>query len=153
MSPPTVMKLTDDNYAEWTMVMKALLTRRGLWEVVEKPADETRPSGSDNTKAVKAWRRVHQARGFGTRVALRRSFWRMNMANQTMTSWISSVRRAAWRLKAIDAKLDDEDVILVLTNGLSPSYSQLIVNLDSTPPSELTIDYVTARLLNEEARQ
>ncbi|TFK79586.1 hypothetical protein K466DRAFT_505324 [Polyporus arcularius HHB13444] len=52
-----------------------------------------------------------------------------------------------------DAKLDNEDVILVLTNGLPPSYSQLIVNLNSTPPSELTIDYVTARLLNEEAHQ
>ncbi|EJF59477.1 hypothetical protein DICSQDRAFT_65085, partial [Dichomitus squalens LYAD-421 SS1] len=151
MAPPTIAKLADDNYAEWVIGMEALLVRKGLWEVTSAPADETRPSGSDNTKAL---RRVHRARGFGTRVAHRRAFWRLSKRpDQTMTSWIADVRRAAFRLEEIDASISDEDRILVLTNGLPDSYSQLVVNLDSTLPSELTIDYVITRLLNEESRQ
>ncbi|TBU43784.1 hypothetical protein BD309DRAFT_980449 [Dichomitus squalens] len=157
MAPPTIAKLADDNYAEWVIGMEALLVRKGLWEVTSAPADETRPSGSDNTKAVRAWRakiaearaeiilnieptqyahiqsqdvhevwtelrRVHCARGFGTWVAHRRAFWRLSKRpDQTMTSWIADVRRAAFRLEEIDASISDEDRILVLTNGLPNS--------------------------------
>jgi hypothetical protein len=41
----------------------------------------------------------------------------------------------------------------VLTVGLSPSYENFIVTLDSTPPDKFTLDYVIACLMNEEARQ
>ncbi|PIL27166.1 transcription factor [Ganoderma sinense ZZ0214-1] len=99
-------------------------------------------------------RRVHLARGFGTRMAHRRALWRMaKRADQPMTAWIADVRRAAFRLEEIGAPVSEEDRILVVTNGLPDSYSQLIVTLDSTPPDDLTLENVITRLLNEEARQ
>ena len=189
MSPPSISKLTDDNYPEWAVAMEALLVKRGLWDVTSAPETDTRPAGSDNTKAVRSWRakitearaeiilnldptqyphiqstdahevwtelrRVHLARGFGTRVAHRRALWRMaKRSDQPMTAWIADVRRAAFRLEEIGAPVSEEDRILVLTNGLPDSYSQLIVTLDSTPPGDLTLENVITRLLNEEARQ
>ena len=47
----------------------------------------------------------------------------------------------------------EEDIILVLTNGLGAAYESLIVTLDSTPTDQLNLDYVIDRLLNEESRQ
>ncbi|KAI0787682.1 hypothetical protein C8Q74DRAFT_1409132 [Fomes fomentarius] len=162
MSPPSIFKLDNDNYAEWALAMEALLTRRGLWEVTSEDANYTRPTGSDaskpSTDANTIWitlKDVHQARGFGTRVARRRAFWRMaKHTDQSMSAWIADVRHAAFNLENISATITDEDVILVLTNGLPTSYSQLIVTLDATPPSvALTVETVIKRLLNEESRQ
>ena len=135
MAPSSIARLNDDNYAEWVVGIEALLTRKGLWEVTSAPATDTRPNGSDNTKAVRSWsakiaearaelilnieptqyahvqstdahevwselRRVHLARGFGTRLAHRRALWRMcKRPDQSMTSYIADVRRAAFRLR------------------------------------------------------
>ena len=49
------MKLNETNYAHWAVIMKAILVRKGLWGVVSE--DEPRPLGSENSKAVKAWKR------------------------------------------------------------------------------------------------
>ncbi len=37
--------------------------------------------------------------------------------------------------------------------GLPSSYERFIITLDSTPPANLTLDYVINRLLNEESGQ
>jgi hypothetical protein len=97
---------------------------------------------------------VHRARGFATRLMLRRKFIMLKKSNDmTMQAWIAHVRCVAFQLEEINVSISDEDLILVLTVGLSPSYENFIVTLDSTPPDELTLDYVIARLMNEEARQ
>ncbi|KAI0707883.1 hypothetical protein C8Q76DRAFT_594498, partial [Earliella scabrosa] len=70
-----------------------------------------------------------------------------------MSAWIADVKRSAARLRDVGADISDEDIILVLTNGLPPSYSSVIVALDSTDPSVLDLDFVINRLLNEETRQ
>ena len=191
MAPPSIAKLNNSNYIEWVIGMRATLVRHGLWEVVESAKDETRPSGSDNTKAVRSWKTkrqeaqaeillhvepsqyahvadeedphtvweslksVHQSRGFATRNAAYRAFMRMTKHDdKPMSAWIADVRRAAFNLRAIDANsVSDNDIITVLTGGLPDSYAPFVVTLDSTPADDLTLEYVTTRLLNEEARQ
>jgi gag-polypeptide of LTR copia-type/Domain of unknown function (DUF4219)/Zinc knuckle len=97
---------------------------------------------------------IHQARGMATRLSLRRRFWRLQLReNDSMQFFISSARRLATQLTEIGFNVDDEDLILVLTGGLPPSYENFVVTLDATPPSLLTLDYVITRLLNEETRQ
>lgn len=97
---------------------------------------------------------IHQARGFGTRMARRRAFFKMEKSSDTPISrWIADVRRAAFMLEEIGASMDDEDIIIVLANGLPNSYEHFVITLDSTPPADLTLNYVITRLLNEEARQ
>ena len=55
-----------------------------------------------------------------------------------MSSWISSVKDATFHLENASVSLIVEDVILVLTEGLSNMYSSLIVALDSIPPNDIT---------------
>ena len=97
---------------------------------------------------------VHRSRGFATRLALRRKFlFLTKKLDQSMQSWIANVRDAAHRLQDADAEASDEDIILVLTQGLPPEFDNFVVSLDATAASLHTLDYVITRLLNEEARQ
>jgi hypothetical protein len=50
-------------------------------------------------------------------------------------------------------EISDEDVILVLTNGLPGDYGQFIIVLDVTHPEDITLVNVIARLANEEGRR
>lgn len=101
-----------------------------------------------------ALRDVHLSRGFGTALTRHRTFWTMTKRDdQPMSAWVADVRRAAFRLRDINAHVTDDDIIIALTNGLPPSYTQLIVTLDSAPASDLTVNNVVTRLLNEETRQ
>ncbi|KAH7903387.1 hypothetical protein BJ138DRAFT_1020721 [Hygrophoropsis aurantiaca] len=84
-----------------------------------------------------------------------------------MNNWIADVQQAAFRLKEVGYIADDEDKILVLTQGLPSSCDSFIISLDtalSIPvpdpdnptimiESTLSLEVVKARLINEEARQ
>ena len=97
---------------------------------------------------------VHRLRGFATRLALRRKFlFLTKKTDQPMQSWIAEVRDAAHRLLDADVEASEEDIILVLTQGLTSGFDNFVVMLDATAASDLTLDYIIARLLNEEARQ
>ena|SRR6202789_1554679 len=70
-----------------------------------------------------------------------------------MEGWIGEVRGLANRLKAIDVDVSDEDTIVILTAGLPPSYTPIVISFDALENSKLTLDFVITRLLNEEGRQ
>ena len=95
--------------------------------------------------------KVHWAHGFTTCLSLRCHFLYMcKWDDQPIVSWVSDVKRAAFQLEAAGVSTINEDIILALTEGLPDSFSTFIVTLDSLPPSELTLDNVIMRLLNEE---
>jgi len=97
---------------------------------------------------------VHKSRGFATRMTLRRRFHAMEkQEEQTMQSYINQVQELAGKLTDLRSEISDEEIILVLTQGLPDSYDSLIVSLDATAPADLTVDAVIARLINEESRQ
>jgi hypothetical protein len=99
-------------------------------------------------------RALHQSRGFASRLSLRRRFITMKKGDvQSIQSWVADVRRIAFQLSEINSTVPDEDIILVLTAGLPPSYETFTISLDAVPPDLLTLDFVISRLLNEEARQ
>lgn len=43
----------------------------------------------------------------------------------------------------------DEDIVLTLLESLPASYEYLIIALDTMPMKELTMDFVTTRLMHE----
>jgi hypothetical protein len=97
---------------------------------------------------------VHRARGFGSRLQLRRNFITASMKEgQSMEGWIGEVRGLTNRLKAIDVDVSDEDMIVVLTAGLPSSYTPIVISFDTLENSKLTLDFIITRLLNEEGRQ
>ena len=53
-------------------------------------------------------------------------------------------------LEDIGVDVSDEDSILALKMGLDKSYDSFIISLDTTPPEQLTLNYVISRMLNEE---
>src|SRR5882724_111700 len=98
--------------------------------------------------------KVHRARGFATHLSLHHCFLYMRKRDdQPVVSWVSDVKRAAFQLEAAGVSMIDEDIILALTKGLPESFLTFIVTLDSLPPSELTLDNIITRLLNEEVQQ
>ena len=182
-----IIKLNEENYGDWSMMMEAVLVRKQLWDIVN--GEKVKPLGSDNSTAVKSFVRkqaeacaelvlavegsqlphlrnmdpakiwedlknIHEARGFASRLALRRKFlWLSKADDQPMQNWIAVVRHTAFRLMQIGVEVSDEDFILVLTQGLPAAYETFVVSLDATDPSLLTSEYVICRLLNEEVRQ
>ncbi|KAI6004608.1 hypothetical protein EDD15DRAFT_2120765, partial [Pisolithus albus] len=149
-------KLNKSNYAEWSLYMRSTLVKKGLWEIVE--GSQTRPLGSPNSKALQ---RMHRAQGFAMRMTLRRRFNTMTKrADQSMSSWIADVQQATFCLQEVGYDATDEDKILVLTQGLPPSYDPLIISLDAAIAANSTdadpsvsLEVVKACLLNEESCQ
>jgi hypothetical protein len=99
-------------------------------------------------------RRIHQAAGFATSLALRRRFLTAKKDdNETMEAWIGRIQTLILRMEHADVEVSDQDKILAYTMGLPPSYGAVIINFDATPPNLLTVEHVITRLLNEETRQ
>ncbi|KAF8808921.1 hypothetical protein BYT27DRAFT_7222736 [Phlegmacium glaucopus] len=109
--------------------------------------------GSPNPKVV--WEslvKVHHAQGFSSCLQLHHHFITATMIKgQTMESWIGEVQTCARRLKNIDVKVSDEDMIVILTTGLPHSYTPVIISFNALDPEKLTLDFVINFLLNEEA--
>lgn len=98
--------------------------------------------------------RVHQARGFATKLALKRAFLTGKMAPaQSMQAWIGQVSAHVFRMEQAGIKVDELDRILAITMGLPASYTPVIIHFDSLPADDLTLNGVISRLLNEEIRQ
>lgn len=108
----------------------------------------------------KVWaelRHVHRARGFGSKMTMQCRGINVKMklndlqeAAETMASWIGRVKGMRFELAAIGVDVLDEDVILMLTNGLPGTYDHFVIALDAAHPEDITLKNVIARLANEE---
>ncbi|KAH9858481.1 hypothetical protein C2E23DRAFT_711878, partial [Lenzites betulinus] len=138
--------LNDSNYAEWSIQMRAILVRKGIWEVVSGTA--TRPLGSPNSKTE-----VHASAGLGSRITLRTEFYRQRMeAPQAIQAYVAQVRKSAFRLEQAGASISDEERLGVLLAGLPSRFGPFIVSLEALPESDRTFSSVVRRLVNEDAR-
>lgn len=98
--------------------------------------------------------KVHHAHGFGSGLALCHVFITASMKkDQTMEAWIREVRSLANCLIAINVLTSNEDIIVVLTTGLPPSYETVIISLNAVASTKLTLNFVITCLLNEESHQ
>jgi cell division cycle protein 20 (cofactor of APC complex)/ATP-binding cassette subfamily B (MDR/TAP) protein 1 len=106
-----------------------------------------------------AWKKicsVYEAKGLAAKVYLRRRFFNIKYidnGNSSLQSHINLVRDLADQLDAIGAGVSDEDIAMTLLCSLPESYDYLIVALESRSPTELTSDFVSARLISEEKRK
>jgi hypothetical protein len=70
-----------------------------------------------------------------------------------MLEHINKVKALADQLNGADVTISNGVIVMTLLESLSPSYEYLIVAMESRPISELTLDYVTSRLLHELSRR
>ena len=117
--------------------------------------EDSQLSHVTSTSPAEIWdqlKLVHRARGFATRISIKRKFFTARKkASEPMSAWISRIRGIANHLNEIGAKVDNEEIILALTMGLPDQYNNLIITLNSS--TQLELDTVITRLLNEEIRQ
>jgi len=103
---------------------------------------------------------VHRARGFGLKLAMHHRFinTKMKLDNsqkmaKLMASWIGRVKGMCFELEAVGVNVTDEDIILVLTNGLPKTFNQFVIALDAACPEDITLENIIAQLANEEGWQ
>jgi hypothetical protein len=151
-SPPTV-SATHPSVAKY-----ARRQRQAKIEIIEHVCDnQLVHTRSDDPKVI--WdtlKAVHAANGFSTRMSLRRELHTLHYSsldNLSMRNWVTTVKNVVQRILDLDGKVEDEEVIVVLTSSLPSTYGPLIVALDGLPEEALTLDLTIARLINEEARQ
>lgn len=96
---------------------------------------------------------VHRARGFSAILTLRRSFLTgRKKLDERLAAYIGRVRSIAFKLEDAGFEVPEIDIIVAICLGLPKSYDPVIVGFDALAVSDLSLDVVIARLLNEETR-
>jgi len=97
---------------------------------------------------------ICHAAGFATSLALQRKFLTAKKEEgQSMQAWIGVIQSLVFWMEEAQITVTDQDQILALTMGLPTLYDAIIINFDSTPADQLTLDHIITRLLNEETQQ
>ena len=94
------------------------------------------------------------SKSWPARLALRRQlFHAEKQSTQSMRAWTNSIRELARKVSDLGGNVSDDKLIVFLTNNPPGSYQPLIVSLELVEESNLTVNYVVNRLMNEEGRQ
>jgi hypothetical protein len=66
---------------------------------------------------------------------------------------INKVKALADQLACLEVPVRDEDVVMTLLESLPPSYEYLITALETLPMQDLTMEFVTTRLIHEVSKR
>lgn len=181
---PNITKLNGKNYEGWRKAITGILNSVGLWSHVSGVAAVTDYNSADefqnaarrcysiiintieyaqygiireNDTPHALWKRLElffRPRGFGTRLVLRRKFFKLRMRpGETMVEWIARVNEAVEQLRGIGAVVPDDDILVVLIEGLPKEYDTIVTALDMVPDNSLTVAYVNQKLISEYSRK
>ena len=97
---------------------------------------------------------IYEPKNLANKLFLRRKFFTLKMEDGVgMLAHINNVKALADQLKIIGAEIKEEDVVMTLLNSLNDDYAGLITALENKKPEELTLNFVTGRLLYEETKR
>lgn len=172
--------LNGGNFVYWKTKLKAVLMRDELWDVVsaEKPTPVTDAWTKKNNKAMayiilsvedgqlihiqhteeayEAWQALlkkYERSTFGSRLYLRRKLYGIHYKNGSMSDHIDSIMHVVGLLRGSGKPLDDEEVVAVLLVSLPESYSGLVTALEGRDEKDLSVEYVTGKILDEHQRR
>ena len=66
---------------------------------------------------------------------------------------INKVKSLADQLTCLEVPIKEGDVVMTLLDSLPPSFVHLITALETRPMNELTLDFITARLMHEVSKR
>lgn len=141
-----------------TRVVKAWRTRMdlALSEIVSEVEDEQLVHTRISRNPADVWARlasIHVSQGLGGIISTWQRLFQMKKATDTsIQQHVSSIRELADRLTGLGDTPSDSLLVSVLMLSLPPSYSSLVISLDSHS-QVLDFDFVAQRCMNEEARQ
>jgi len=141
-----------------TKVVKAWRTRidLALCEVVSEVEDGQLVHTRFSRDPAEVWERlrtVHQSQGLGSAISMWQRLFMMKKAPEiSIQEHASVMREIADHLVGLGDKPSDMLLVAILMLSLPPSYSSLIISLDSHTNNK-DFDFVVHRCMNEEARQ
>lgn len=177
-----VTKLNDSNYQLWKFKMKMILMRDGVWENVNspKPEGDKLPANWNNlerkaiaaiglavedsqlvhlitiTSARDMWLKLqslHERSSICSKLYLIRKLYSMRFTTGTMAVHVSAMLEIVNQLRGLGKDLSDEDIVAALLCSLPESYSTLVTTLEGRAESDLTVDYVRGKLIDEYNRR
>ena len=106
---------------------------------------------------AEAWKTlcgIHETKSLSNILFLRRKFFTCKMyEGDNMLDHINKVKSLADQLLCLDVPIKDEDLVMTLLDSLPTSYENLITALETRPMKELTVDFITARLIHEMSKR
>ena len=104
-----------------------------------------------------AWRvlcNIHETKSLSNVLFLRRKFFTSKMQEEDdMLDHINKVMGLADQLACLEVPVTNGDIVMTLLESLPPSYEYLITALETRPMSELTMEFITARLMHEVSKR
>ena len=109
------------------------------------------------TGLAEAWEtlcNIHKTKSLSNILFLRHKFFTIKMEEGTnILEHINKVKSLANQLLVLKVPLRGEDVVMTLLDNLPPSFDYLIIALETRPFKELTMVFVTTRLVHEESKR
>jgi len=106
---------------------------------------------------VEAWKtlcNIHETRSLLNILFTRRKFFTCKMQEgEDLLDHINKVKALADQLACLEVPVRDEDVVMTLLESLPPSYEYLITALETLPMQDLTMEFVTTRLIHEVSKR
>ncbi len=106
---------------------------------------------------AEAWKtlcNIHETRSLSNILFIRRKFFTCKMQEgEDLLDHINKVKALADQLTCLEVPMRDEDVVMTLLESLPPSYEHLITALETLPMQDLTMEFVTARLMHEVSKR
>lgn len=111
--------------------------------------------GKNNPKD--AWTSLCSAferKGVSNRMFLRRKLLTLTMKeNENLESHLLTFEQILRDLKAVGAKMEEEDIVCQLLLSLPESYESVVTALETMKPEELTMEFVKGRLLDRDIKK
>uniref|UniRef100_A0A5S6QB34 DUF4219 domain-containing protein n=1 Tax=Trichuris muris TaxID=70415 RepID=A0A5S6QB34_TRIMR len=176
----SITLLNGGNYIYWRTKVKAILIRDDLWDIVNgvKPEAPTAAWQKQNNKAMalitlsiedsqllhiancdtafEMWEKLQKqfARSsFGSQLYLRRKLYGIRFTSGSMQNHINSLLEVVELLKGAGTEITTGELVAVLLCSLPESYSGLVTALEGRNEADLTVEYVTGKMLDEYQRR
>ena len=106
---------------------------------------------------AEAWKilcNIHETKSLSNILFVRRKFFTCKMdEGDDLLDHVNKVKALADQLACLEVPVREEDIVMTLLESLPTSYEFLITALETMPTKELTMEYVTARLMHEMSKR
>lgn len=177
----SICKLNGVNYQTWKFKLKLLLTKEGLWDVVEDGVPALPAMTADwkmkdgKAKAVigllvedselitiknlsfakhywDALKEVHEKPNLTNKVSLYRKLWKCHQESDSVECHLNNILSIVDELKALGEQIKDSMVVGLMLSSLSENFNPLVSALETKPENELTINFVKEKLVQADSR-
>ena len=172
-----INRLNGKNYRTWAVKAEMLLRRESLWSYVSRPpAQLTEEQEEEHERALSTiilsledeelvhiqglntakavWDRlrgIYLRETAGTKISLTRRLYKCQMrSGESASKHLQTMKGLFNELQLMNVVFPEEQKVYLILSSLSSEFNMLITSLESLSDTQLTLEYVTSRILQEE---